>query len=257
MTEDALVGQTAIVVGASRGFGRGIAEAFAAAGAKVVAVGRDAGALDELARRQPQVQVEIADAADPSTAHRVLERYPGGILALVAGATPVHRPLQLHTWDTFSTNWHADVQIAFHWVREALLLPLRPGSVVIVMSSGAAIQGSPLSGGYAGAKATVRFITAYAAQESDRAGLRITFKAVLPRLSPATDLGRTAVAAYAARAGVSEDRYGADLGPAATPEIAGSAFVRLALLEAVDESREFLLTGAGLQPIVAPATAPR
>jgi NAD(P)-dependent dehydrogenase (short-subunit alcohol dehydrogenase family) len=257
MTEDTLVGQTAIVVGASRGFGRGIAEAFVAAGAKVVAVGRDAVALAKLAHRQPAVQVEIADAADPSTAGRVLGRYPGGILALVAGATPVHRPLHLQTWETFSTNWHADVQIAFHWVREALLIPLRPGSVVIVMSSGAAMQGSPLSGGYAGAKATVRFITAYAAQESDRAGLGITFKAVLPKLSPATDLGRTAVAAYAARAGVSEDRYGADLGPPATPEIAGSAFVRLALLKAGDESREFLLTGAGLQPVVAPATVPR
>ena len=30
-------------------------------------------------------------------------------------------------------------------------------SVVITMSSGAALRGSPLSGGYAGAKATVRF----------------------------------------------------------------------------------------------------
>jgi 3-oxoacyl-[acyl-carrier protein] reductase len=38
---------------------------------------------------------------------------------------------------------------------------LRPGSRVVVFSSGAALGGSPLSGGYAGAKATQRFIAAY------------------------------------------------------------------------------------------------
>jgi hypothetical protein len=35
--------------------------------------------------------------------------------------------------------------------REALLAPLAPGSTVISLSSGAALCGSPLSGGYAGA----------------------------------------------------------------------------------------------------------
>ena len=248
--QNSLKGQKAIVVGASRGFGRGIAEAFGRAGAEVLAVGRDGAALAELARGHPGLQVEIADAADPSTARQVLDRHPARILAVVAGATPVHRPLHHHTWETFSTNWHADVRIAFQWVGEALRLPLAPGSVVIVMSSGAALVGSPLSGGYAGAKATVRFISAYAAQESEQAGLGITFKVVLPRLSPATDLGRTAVAAYAARAGMSEERFSADLGPAVTPEVAGAAFVRLALLEAGDEAREFTLTGAGLLPLV-------
>ena len=72
------------------------------------------------------------------------------------------RPLHHQTWDTFSVNWETDVRIAFHWLREALLRPLRPGGRVVVFSSGAAlnVNGSPLSGGYAGAKATQRFITA-------------------------------------------------------------------------------------------------
>ena len=38
--------------------------------------------------------------------------------------------------------------------------------MVIAVSSGAALRGSPLSGGYAGAKATIRFIASYAADES-------------------------------------------------------------------------------------------
>ena len=84
----------------------------------------------------------------------------------------------------------------------ALRRPLAPGSSVIVMSSGAAVNGSPLSGGYAGAKAAVKFIADYAAIESQRAGLGIRFVSVLPRLTPATELGAAAVAAYAERQGV-------------------------------------------------------
>jgi NAD(P)-dependent dehydrogenase (short-subunit alcohol dehydrogenase family) len=111
------------------------------------------------------------------------------------------RPLQHHTWETFSVNWQTDVRIAFHWLREALLKPLRPGSRVVVVSSGAALAGSPLSGGYAGAKATQRFITEYAQDEATRTGLGITFTAVVPRITSLTDLGRPAVQAYAARTG--------------------------------------------------------
>src|SRR5260370_39260490 len=100
------------------------------------------------------------------------------------------RPLQHQTWETFSVNWQTDVRIAFHWLRETLLKPLRPGSRVVVISSGAAVAGSPLSGGYAGAKATSRFITGYAQDESNRAGQGLTFAAVLPQITPLTDLRR-------------------------------------------------------------------
>ena len=65
---------------------------------------------------------------------------------LVAGAVPVGLPLHEHTWETFSVHWHADVKIAFGWLKAALLAPLQPGSRVVVISSGAAVFGSPLSG---------------------------------------------------------------------------------------------------------------
>jgi hypothetical protein len=66
---------------------------------------------------------------------------------------------------------------------------------VVVVSSGAALNtaGSPLSGGYAGAKATQRFITPYAQDEAKRACLDITFTTLLPRFAPMTDVGRPAV----------------------------------------------------------------
>jgi NADP-dependent 3-hydroxy acid dehydrogenase YdfG len=138
-------------------------------------------------------------------------------LVLNAGASPLSRPLHHHTWQTFSRNWEVDVAHAFHWTREALLRPLDPGSVVIAFSSGAALRGSPVSGGYAGAKATIRFLTSYAAEESEREGLGIRFISVLQQLTSATELGATGVAAYAARDGVDVSAVTERLGPAFTP----------------------------------------
>jgi NAD(P)-dependent dehydrogenase (short-subunit alcohol dehydrogenase family) len=140
------------------------------------------------------------------------------------------------------------VRHAFNWVREALLLPLDQGSTVVVMSSGAAVAGSPLSGGYAGAKAAIRFLTDYAAGESERAGLAIRFISLLPKLTAATDLGSTAVAAYARRDGLDVEEYLARVGPGLMPADVGKATVDLVF------SREYaagayLLTPAGLSPV--------
>ena len=163
-----LSGRTTVVVGASRGLVRGIAGAFAEAGAPVVAVARTGPALAELAATSANIRTEVADAADATAAWSLLDRYEPEVLILVAGANPVMRPLQHQTWETFSANWHADVKIAFTWLREALLKPLPPGSRVVVVSSGAAINGSPASGGYAGSKATQRFVAAYAQDDPVR-----------------------------------------------------------------------------------------
>src|SRR5262249_48644278 len=179
---------TTIVVGASRGLGLGIATAFAEAGAPTVAVSRTAAEFPEPVDGSGTIQAEIADAGEAGVAAGLLERYEPQVVVLVAGASPHMLPLQEQTWETFSVNWETDVRIAFQWLREALLKPLAPGSRVIVFSSGAAIQGSPLSGGYAGAKATQRFITAYAQDEAERAGLDISFTALLPRITPLTAL---------------------------------------------------------------------
>jgi NAD(P)-dependent dehydrogenase (short-subunit alcohol dehydrogenase family) len=252
-----LADRRAVVVGASRGLGRGVAEAFAAEGASVVAVARDTSPLKEFAARYQNVQLEAADAAEPAVPGTLLRQYHPDIIALVAGAAPSLRPLHEQTWESFSTNWNTDVRMTFNWLREVLLLPLRSGSQVIVMSSGAAIMGSPLSGGYAGAKATQRFMVDYAAQEARRGGLQITFSAVLPRLTPLTELGKAATNAYAARSGLSDADYLQQLGKPVTPEMAGRAFVSLATGEV--RPGAYMLTADGLQPPpgAAPANQPQ
>ena len=249
MTTEDLSTRTTMVVGASRGLGRGIAIALAEAGAPVVAVARTASPFPEPAKGGGTIQLEVADASDATVAGTLLDRYEPEVVILVAGARPLVRPLQHHTWETFSVNWHTDVRIAFHWLREALLKPLRPGSRVVVISSGAALAGSPLSGGYAGAKATQRFITGYAQDEAKRDGLGITFTAVLPRLTPLTELGRPAVRAYAARSGQSEEEYMGQFGEPLSPEVAGAAVVELVHADAASVSPAYLLTGDGLQKL--------
>ncbi|GAB2691388.1 SDR family NAD(P)-dependent oxidoreductase [Kitasatospora kifunensis] len=244
-----LSGRTTIVVGASRGLGHGIATAFAEAGAPVVAVSRTAAEFPEPANGAGTIQLEVADAGDPTVVGSLIDRHEPQAVILVAGASPHLRPLQQHTWETFSANWQTDVRIAFHWLREALLTPLRPGSRVVVVSSGAALAGSPLTGGYAGAKATQRFITGYAQDEARRAGLDLTFTAVLPRMTPLTDLGRSAAKAYAARNGQSEEEYLQQMGPLLTPQIAGAAVVELVQADAASIAPGYLLTGAGLQKL--------
>lgn len=244
-----LSGRTTIVVGASRGLGRGIATALAEAGAPVIAVSRTAAGFPEPANGAGTIQPEVADAGDATAAARLLDRYEPEAVVLVAGATPHMRPLQQQTWETFSVNWQTDVRIAFHWLREILLKPLRPGSRVVMVSSGAALAGSPLSGGYAGAKATQRFITGYAQDEAKRAGLGLTFTSVLPRFAPATDVGRAAVEAYAARSGQPVEEFVQQVGPLLTPEIAGAAVVELVRADAATVAPGYLLTGAGLQKL--------
>lgn len=241
-----LVSKTVAVVGASRGLGRGIAAAFADAGAAVVAVARTTDGLRELTAEHKGVRIESADATDPATAVRILRTHSPDVLVLVAGATPHMAPLQEQTWETFSVNWETDTRLTFHWLQQALLRPLRPGSRVIVISSGAALAGSPLSGGYAGAKATQRFITGYAQDEADRAGLGITFTTVLPRITPLTGVGAPAARAYAKRSGMTEGEYLAQLGELLTPAAAGKAMVRLAENDVDSLAAGYLLTGAGL-----------
>jgi NAD(P)-dependent dehydrogenase (short-subunit alcohol dehydrogenase family) len=240
---------TALVTGASRGFGRAIATELSAKGANVVGVARNAKQLEELRNELGErFTAVVGDVTEADLARDLIMKHRPQILVLNAGATPVANPLHQQTWESFSRNWELDTQHVFNWTTEAIRLPLAPGSVVVALSSGAAIGGSPLSGGYAGAKAAVRFISAYAALESKRAALGVRFVALLPQLTPATDLGAAGAAAYAEYEGIEVDAFLKRFDPILTPAQVGRAIVDLCGdVEAGQQHLAYLLSGAGLR----------
>ncbi len=246
--QPSLSGTTAIVTGASRGFGRATAVALAGRGARVVGVARSTESLSQLGDQLGDRFVAVvADVTDPDLAEQLVREHRPRVLVLNAGAAPPLAPLRDQTWESFSTNWNVDVAHAFAFTRAALTAPLEPGSVVVSMSSGAAVKGSPLSGGYAGAKATVRILSSYAAAESQQAGSGIRFVAVLPALTPATELGRPYAQAYSARAGIDQERFLAGLGGELSTDHAAAAITDL-ILDDTRTAPAYLITAAGTRP---------
>lgn len=242
-----LEGKTALVTGGSRGFGRDIVSALAGEGATVWALSRDTGPLDQLKRDVAGVQTLVADVADPQTAPQALRTIRPDLLVLNAGAMPTLAPVHQQSWQQFSSNWNTDVHMTFAFGKEALLLPLAQGSVVVIISSGAAIGGSPLSGGYAGAKRMQWFLAHYLQQEATAMNRDIRFVALIPKqISGATELGQAAVAAYAAQQGISEQTFLQRFGPPLTPELMGRGVVDLLTEPAYRTGIAFGIGGSGL-----------
>jgi NAD(P)-dependent dehydrogenase (short-subunit alcohol dehydrogenase family) len=223
-------------------------KALASRGARVVVVGRDANALSALAKDVGGVTPAEGDATDERLAANLLRAKPD-LVVLCAGAHPVLGALHERTWDDFQTNWNVDTKLTFVWARQALIQPMKPGSHLVVVSSGAALQGSPVSGGYAPAKRAQWFLAAYAAAEVERASLGIAVHCVLPNLNPSTELGRAGIAAYARRAGVSEEELTKRFGPVLTPEIFGQAIADLASSPSSWKDLAYRLGGGGLAPL--------
>ncbi|HEX4216253.1 MAG TPA: SDR family oxidoreductase [Candidatus Dormibacteraeota bacterium] len=239
---------TAVVTGASRGFGRAIAAALLAKGSGVVGIARGEADLRAAGEDLGDGFTPLAgDATDETLAQNVIRDHRPRLIVLNAGITPHMAPVQEQTWKTFTSNWNNDTRHVFTWIRASLRSPLAPGSVVVAMSSGAALVGSPLSGGYASAKAGIRYIRSYAADESERGGLGIRFVALLPQLTPATGLGSSGVDGYAARQGIDRETFIRGLQPILTPERVAEAVLQIAA--DADGGPEYQVSGGGLRPI--------
>jgi NAD(P)-dependent dehydrogenase (short-subunit alcohol dehydrogenase family) len=224
---DNLEGQKAVVTGGSRGLGLGIVEALVAQKARVTVVARDAERLAEVSKRLG-VDVVRGDVTDEALAQGVLRDLKPSVLVLNAGATTPMGPIHELTWDNFSRAWNVDVKAGFHWVQGALRTPLPKGSRVILGSSGAALQGSPLSGGYAGAKRMLWLMALYANDVAKGLDLGIHFQAILPQqIIGDTELGRNAGEAYARRKGVSLEAFFAGFGAPLPPRKVGDHVVSI------------------------------
>jgi NAD(P)-dependent dehydrogenase (short-subunit alcohol dehydrogenase family) len=225
--------QRALVIGAGSGVGRATADALTAAGARVLAAGHE------------------RDATDPDQVAALLAEGDPDLVVVAAGARPRMASIEEQSWESFSAPWNVDVKIAFEVGRAALARPLRPDSTVLIMSSGAGLHGSPLSGGYAGAKRMQMFLAAYLQRAADARGLGIRFVALAPRqLLAGTAIGEAAAAAYGAQTGQSAQAYMKESYPVPLdPAGVAHAILSIASGEEHREATALSVTADGLEVI--------
>ena len=244
--------KSAVVIGATSGVGLATVKRLVSEGASVVAVARGRDGLDALAAAfDGAVRTVQADATDASRVQRLLHDYKPQLVVLAAGVRPQMGTLDEFSWETFSIPWNADTQAAFHLLKAALTLPLAPDSTVAIVSSGAAVAGSPLSGGYAGAKRMQWFMAEYAQEVSDAKKLGIRFFAVLPRqLIEGTEIGTTAAANYGVVQGLSAAEFLKRLWkvPLDADKV-GAAIVDALRGDLADGVAAIGVTGEGVEPL--------
>ena len=238
-----------VVIGGSRGVGRRIVEAGIRNGAHVLAVAREEAPLRQLAQEVSGTEVLALDATEEGTASKVFDVLQPDILVVGGGAFPPAAPLHEQSWQEFAVNWESDVKIAFHFCKAALSRPLLPGASVVLISSGAALAGSPISGGYAGAKRTQIFMANYSQKESDRLGLGLRFVALAPRIIPDTELGRHAVAGYSRYLGISPADFVRGMAAPPTSSDVAAAVTELVVNPDRATGDVFIVSGKGLEAV--------
>lgn len=214
-----LANKKVVVTGGTRGLGLGIVEELVQNGARVTVVARGAEDLAAAAGRLGVATIS-ADITDKAAAFEIVAHERPDILILNAGVKPPMERLDRMSWDDFSQAWEQDVKGGLFWIQAALSTPLAGGSRVLVGSSGAAVEGSQRSGGYAGAKKMLWFMTKYANGVSQELGLGIRFQAILPRMMIlGTGIGDQAAGAYAASMNITPEdfvsRFGSPMPPRA------------------------------------------
>jgi NAD(P)-dependent dehydrogenase (short-subunit alcohol dehydrogenase family) len=232
-----------VVTGGSRGLGLGLVEALVAQGARVTVIARDTVALDT-ARARLGVDTVALDVTDETGARHVLSDTRPDILVLNAGARPPMGPLDQLSWADFSATWETDVKAGFHWLQAALKLPLQQGSRVLVGSSGAAVNGSPLSGGYAGAKRMLWLMAHYANALSEKKDLGIRFQVIVPQqMVGGTGVGDAGAGAYASAQGLAAEAFLARFGAPMSPRAYGEKVVSVLVDPAYASGMAFGLKG--------------
>ena len=217
--------KTVVVTGGSRGLGLGLVEALVARGAKVTVVARGPDAL-EAVRARLGVGTIAADVTDEAAARRIVDEIRPDVLVLNAGTTPRMGRLDQLSWADFSVAWETDVKAGLYWLQAALNTPLKPGSRVLVGSSGAAVSGSQMSGGYGGSKRMLWFMAKYANGVSQENNLGIRFQAIVPRqMILGTGTGDAGAKAYAASLGITPEQFVARFGAPMSPRVFGDHVV--------------------------------
>jgi NAD(P)-dependent dehydrogenase (short-subunit alcohol dehydrogenase family) len=237
-----------VVTGGGKGIGKALVARFSAAGDRVVAVGRDRGALETAGADD----AEVCDVTDEQHVAALFERVGAvDVLVLNAGVATSARLER-----TTLADWHAHLDVnatgAFLCTRAALggMLERDRGRIVTVAST-AGLVGSRYTAAYTASKhAAVGLMRAVAAEV---AGTGVTANAVCPAYVR-TDMTRRSIERIVATTERSEEEAEAalaaqtPLGRLLEPEEVAFAVAFLAAPEAAAiNGQSLVLDGGGIQ----------
>jgi NADP-dependent 3-hydroxy acid dehydrogenase YdfG len=179
MGEAPLLGQTALVTGASRGIGARAAERLAEAGARVWPMARSEGALAELAARTGGTPI-VADVTDEAAVWDALDRLQdelGGApdMVVCAAGTFGLAPVAEATVKALDAQLSVNLRGAFLVTRALLPSMLERGrGLVIHVGSVAGRRAFPGNGAYAASKFGLRGFHEVLLEELRGTGVRAT-----------------------------------------------------------------------------------
>lgn len=183
-----LEGKTAVITGASKGIGEGIAQVFAKYGAKLVlaARGEKVFALAEQLRRQGTeatgIQADVSNREDMENLMRLAEEEFGTIDILVSNAGICVLEDFIEAPDDTIRDRHFDINIKGTWNAVKAVMPAmirnKKGKIVIMSSVTGDMVADPGEAAYATSKAAlVGFTKAVAREAADN---NITVNAICP-----------------------------------------------------------------------------
>jgi NAD(P)-dependent dehydrogenase (short-subunit alcohol dehydrogenase family) len=172
-------GKTVLVTGAAKGIGHATARRFAALGARVALLDRDADGLHAIAPAgSPEntllVTADVAVGSQAAAAvATVIERF-GGIDVLVNNAG-IHfaRALDEYTDDEWNQIFSVNVHGTFHMIRSALPALRRSRGAIVIVSSMTALVGQDRGAAYVASKGALVSLTKALALELAGDAIRV------------------------------------------------------------------------------------
>jgi NAD(P)-dependent dehydrogenase (short-subunit alcohol dehydrogenase family) len=161
--------RTVVVTGGARGIGLAVCGRFANAGDRVIALGRDQRALDEL-----DYDTYVCDVTDESAVAKTFDQI-GPVDVLVNNAGYVESaPLATTTLESWQSHFDVNVTGPFLCMRAVVPeMRERGGGAIVTVASVAGRAGAPYTSAYTASKHAVVGLTRAVAAELAGTGIRV------------------------------------------------------------------------------------